>query len=433
MKLLMEFENGVKIEYAPVEPGVIEVAVPMSKSIVARALILDYIYGKGVREDGSFCKDNCELRRALFELSLMVPNPMDMMGEGVEQQVIGDFNLGSGGTSLRFFIALVASIPGLNSRIDCAEQLKARPVSPLVEGLREFGARIEYLEEEGRLPIYIEGCRIDGGEVYRPVGGSSQFASALAMASLLWQYGLDIKEEGMVSLPYYIMTRKMMEWYARNGNNPAVGGYQIEGDWSAAGFFYEAVLLNPDFNICIRNLDAPADSVQGDAPATSEIFATLGVETVACPEGGVLLRSNRGRIAELATSGEIMHFDMERAPDLVPALSVGMTLAGIRYRLTGVKNLRIKECDRLHAIASALGELGYAIEVEEDAISWTGATIPAEEGSTLQTFDDHRMVMALSMVALTRGEVTLEEVDSVAKSFPCYFSEAAKLGLTQQN
>lgn len=457
--LFDNMDTAYRILHFPVDAAVTDVAVPASKSIGARALILDYIYGCGVREDIADCLDNRQLQQALRELSLLVPDPMARLAEQAPAHVVGEFHLGAGGTSMRFFLALVASIPGLTSVIDCDAQLKARPVAPLVDALRAFGADIRYMEQEGCLPLAVEGQRLAGGTSWRSPGGSSQYASAVLMASALWANPVDIDMSGSDSLPYYIMTEKMCaryrQWhlaasetdssaysagdppaspiYKASPIYPASPIYNVEGDWSAAGFFYLAALLNPGKRIRVHGLSDPAESLQGDAPATVEIFSGLGVTTTEVRPGVLELYQDFDTYNAL--DRKVMRtFSMENTPDLVPALVVGLVMSCIPFTVTGVSSLRIKESDRIHALVSQLRKLDYELDCDDDTISWPEVVlvnryVAGRGPAVLDTYRDHRMVMAFAQIAFNLGSVYLTEIASVAKSFPDYFPQMATLGL----
>lgn len=215
------------------------IEIPGSKSVAARRLIIDYIRGEAPEYvNMPRCDDTLELSAALRDLRLGLSG--------------NRYDLGSGGTSMRFFTALVASIEGFDGIVDCSLQLRRRPLSPLVDALRAVGADIEYLEEEGCPPIYIKGGKLKGGEVAVDAGISSQFISALMLVSRLWALPLSLGLRGeIVSRPYVEMTKRLLEM-SDDDSAP-----YIEGDWSAAAFFYAYCLLVPDKDVRIGLLRKP--------------------------------------------------------------------------------------------------------------------------------------------------------------------------------
>ena len=207
------------------------ISLPASKSIAARALILSEIYSPTVLPVGlPDCSDTVELYRALRRLR---------ESDGKEER----YDLGSGATSLRFFLAYVASLPGFSGVVDCSAQLRERPLRPLIDVLRRAGAEIRCLGEEGNAPVHVVGRKLKGldADVDVDAGVSSQFVSALMMASLLWEkpfepsMGAKSCGDRPVSAPYVEMTSAMMREFAMIAENfrdaPTPMLYEIELDW----------------------------------------------------------------------------------------------------------------------------------------------------------------------------------------------------------
>ncbi len=382
------------------------IRLPRSKSIAARMLILDYIRGsRRIRTDLPDCDDTRELSAALQRLDERVP---------------GDrYDLGSGGTSLRFFTALVASMENFEGIVDCSAQMRGRPLAPLVESLRGVGADIIYMDKEGHAPIYIRGKKLRGGEVVMAGDVSSQFVSALLMASHLWETPIRLNIEGaQVSHPYIAMTERMIKEERMD---------VIETDWSAAAFFYELCLVFPDNDVVIEGLSLPEDSVQGDA-GCERIFDLTGVKSEWDRDGKVKLRGDGRIIESLALMPRALEFDMGGTPDLVPALAVGMALAGIKFRFGNVSHLRHKESDRLTVLQMEMAKIGYVLEVDSDSIAWHGRRLPAGENEVIDSHGDHRIAMAFAMAAAKFDHIAIAGAECVAKSFPGFFEELGKIG-----
>lgn len=382
------------------------IRLPRSKSMAARRLILDFIRGyKDERADLPDCDDTLELTAALRQLR--------------EGEPASRYDLGTGGTSLRFFIALVSSLENFDGVVDCSPQLRRRPLAPLVAALRRAGADISYMERDGYAPIYIKGKKLKGGEVEIAGGVSSQFISALLMASLLWREPLRLKIEGtVVSQPYVEMTRRMMA---------DVDSVDIEPDWSAAAFFYELCLMLPGGNVAIESLRRPELSVQGDA-GCEKLFGLLGVTTHRHSESEVVLKGDGKIVESMARMPAVLELDMGKMPDLVPALAVGMAVAGIKYRFCNVGHLRNKESDRLMALQMEMEKIGYSLETGDDFISWNGRRLPVGEDEVIDSHGDHRIAMAFAMAAARVGHLTIDGAECVAKSFPGFFEELEKIG-----
>lgn len=356
----------------------IEITLPGSKSIAARALILDRVYGLGlIFENMPDCDDTRELQSALRALD-----------SGCRY-----FDLGTGGTSLRFFTAYVASLPGFECTVDCSDALRHRPLAPLIDALRRAGAEIECLDEEGRAPVRIRGARLNSRNVQVDATISSQFASALMLVSDMGESPVCISESTeMVSRPYIDMTRRMVADF-RTFRTAGIRHYVIEPDWSAASYFYEYKLLNHAVEFEMRGLMPPGVSLQGDARC-AELFM------------------NRGG-----------NMDMRQTPDLVPALAVGLCVAGITFSMSGVANLRHKESNRLAAISEEMTKAGYILEVTDDSLSWCGTRCEPDAAPEFDAHGDHRIAMAL----WAAGFRNIRGKESVSKSFPSFFEEFSKL------
>lgn len=445
--------NGIELIYDKKSTGEIKVELPTSKSMAARALVIGAFAGVGPSEIGKLpvCTDTQELSSAINSLLAAIRRPDERMQETAASPICLSLNLGLGGTSLRFFTALASSIPATEIEIDCAAPLKKRPLAPLCEALITAGADISYLENAGYPPLLIKGTRMPGGERGISAAISSQFVSAMIMCAPYWKDGLQLHLSGNhpVSVPYIDMTARMM---SRAGADVTIssdhrridvrpGRYeatninllQPEADWSAASYMYELALLLPDRPVRIASLTSPTESLQGDS-ACEKIFASIGVETHYHPDGSATLRCNQEKlqrvVAEYASAP--VELDMSDCPDLVPALAVGLCLAGIHFRISKIGHLRHKESDRIAAISNELEKIGYALYSEEDSISWTGRRTPVAESESIETYHDHRIAMAFSIAAVKLPYLSVLDPNVTEKSFPDYFKVLAKAGFKER-
>lgn len=413
------------------DKGVATIKLPGSKSMVARNLILDYIRGEN-RDYTVFttCEDTLQLQAALSGLREKIPNLPEYLcalkvarkeGGNLDKVVFNDgFELGNGGTSLRFFIALVASVPGFEGEVRCGRQLAMRPLKPLIDALRKLGADIEYLEKEGYPPLYIKGKELIGDSLEIDNKASSQFVSALLLVKSLWNGDAVLNPEARNSLPYIEMTRKMIDDYV-----------DIEADWSAAAFIYEVALLKMGLGgeIRISGLTDPNLSVQGDSRCAS-IFSSFGVNTEFCEDGSAIISVDCGVVEALVVSKAMVELDTGDVPDLVPAVAVALALSGIKYRLTGIGSLKYKESDRLSSIKTELEKVGISVEVGEDSLEWSGRRYPVAENEVIESWGDHRIAMAFAPAAIKTGYITIRGEECVSKSFPDYFYQLERLGFS---
>lgn len=405
------------------------ITLPGSKSIAARALICRYIKGADTELSGlPECDDTVDLKNALEKLSELIPYPFELLDKEAHIIYPGRMYLGNGGTTLRFILALLASIPGLEIEIDCGDLLRRRPLAPLIDALRSMGADIKCIGREGYPPLYIKGKRLRGGALSFSSSDSSQYLSAMLLASPLWKLPLDLKISGSrVSYPYIEMTRKVMEIFDVSPDK-----FSIEGDWSAAGYFYELALVCPGRPIIIENLPLPDKSIQGDS-LCCDIMNFLGVQTGRLdenPNGRAMIEGSEAILASLRSSGFRFETDMGDVPDLVPALSVGLCLGGIPFEMNGIGHLRLKESDRLSALSSEMAKAGYAVEINShgNALIWNGSRYPVADDETFDSWNDHRIVMALSIMAARRGWIAIHGAEAISKSFPSFFPQLANLG-----
>ena len=394
--------------------SIVTVCLPGSKSIAARALICCRTIGCRELRNLPDCDDTRELAAALEQF--------DAGGEAGQL-----FNLGTGATSLRFFLALAASSPGFDGVIDCTDALRQRPIRPLVDALRSLGADIEYLAEEGRSPLRVRGRRLDGGAVTLPDGLSSQFASALLLASPLWNRPLELSGKSIpsVSRPYFDMTRDVMHRFSESNGMP----FMIGSDWSAAAPFYQLALMRPGMVIRLAGLVAPERSLQGDSAAAA-LFGRLGVSTVFGKNADgtyAEIVADLARVAALSASGSLLRLDMRDTPDLVPSLVTALCFAGIRFELTGVGHLRLKESDRVATLILELSKAGFVLSAGEDSMAWHGERVDVDGVPAYDSHGDHRIAMAMAVAVAVTGKGTLSGKEAVGKSFPGFFEELSKL------
>lgn len=393
------------------------VSLPFSKSIYARAAILRYVYGNETEIVGvPDCDDSRELCAAMRALDACQNS--DMV-----------FQLGNGGTSFRFFLALVASLPGFKGIVDCGDALRHRPVAPLVDALRAAGADIESVRHDDLPPYRVRGRSLKGSRVRVDASMSSQFESALILVSDLWEapyVGISVAPESAapVSRPYVEMSRRMLGDFRLR---PEV--FAVERDWSAAAFFYERALLNPGYPFLLEGLLNPRESLQGDSQCAG-IFKNLGVSTQIGPDELKILGDPRV-IVELKNSTEPLRFDMRDVPDLVPSLVVGMCYAGIRFEIFNVGHLRHKESDRISALVDELSHAGYLLRETGSTLSWRGERKRIPDGLVV-TFDshaDHRIAMSLAMAAMPDRPVRISGFEAVHKSFPTFSHQLSAIGI----
>ncbi len=382
---------------------------PASKSLSNRALLIAALCHSAQRpENLSDCDDTCVMLRALDER----PDVMNIMAAG---------------TAMRFLTAYLCVTEGEHV-LTGSERMQKRPISPLVDALRSLGADIEYTGCEGFPPLSIRGKRLHGGALSLPGNVSSQYVSALLMIGPLLEGGLRLQLEGdIVSRPYIDMTISLMrtfgadvEWKGADTievtDTPyEATPYKVENDWSAASYWYEMMALStdPDAEVMLHGL--AEDSLQGDS-SVALFFQSLGVETLYTKDGV--------RLRRCPTAVTHVDLNLVEQPDLAQTLVA--TCCGMRvpFRFAGLSNLKIKETDRLSALTTELRKLGFCLKAEGlGTLLWDGETVEPQKTPTFDTYDDHRMAMALAPLCLRYGEVRVNNPAVVSKSYPRYWDD----------
>ena len=325
------------------------IELPISKSIANRLLILQAIHGDG-----------------LMTVSCDMPDDVRIMSEAIRR--LGErrearIDLGNCGTAMRFLTAYCAQLEGQTTILDGVERMHHRPIGQLVDALREIGADIEYLGEEGFPPLRIKGCTLDKRRIVTINNPqSTQFVSALLLI------GANVQTNS--TSPYIYITQEVIKQYQLS---PFSFHLSVEKDWSSAAFWYEYVAL---YGGEITLLGLSRDSLQGDK-IVADIFAHLGIYTTYTAEGAVISSS------PLHPTSYTLHHDFSACPDLYPAVALTCERLGVELHATGVESLPLKESDRLRAVA----------EHRTDA--------------------DHRMAMALLIAGYE-----VDDTACISKSYP---------------
>lgn len=415
------------------------VILPASKSISNRALIINALSGTGVTPQNlSDCDDTMVMIRALDKLkhhnttASDSPLTIDIMAAG---------------TAMRFLTAYLSVTQG-DHIITGTERMRHRPISILVDALRELGADIEYTENEGFPPLRIKGKTLTGGNIALPGNISSQYISAMLMIGPTLENGLTLTlTNGVASRPYIDMTLNIMQqfgadakWTSDNTITVTPKRYQaipyyIENDWSASSYWFEMVALTPNSEICLPGLFE--NSLQGDQ-TVKDIFEKLGVESKP-----VVIESDSGDKSKTETLGYILRhtgntltflgIDMLHCPDLAQTVVVACCMLGVRFRITGLQSLKIKETDRINALQVELKKLGFIVKDENDSVLyWNGeqcdtAIETDNDGSTrvspIDTYEDHRMAMSFAPCSQVLGEIHINNPEVVSKSYPKFWQD----------
>lgn len=390
-----------------------DITLPASKSESNRALMIA-AYGGFAPEfqNLSDSKDTKVLNEALASLDSMprtVPCWNDMHTKA------SFIDITDCGTAARFMTTYLACHEG-DWLLTGTERMQQRPMAPLVDALRSLGSDIQYVENEGCLPLRIKGKPVAGGKISVDMTQSSQFASSLLLAAPMFSQGLEMELLGeLSSLPYLEMTIAMQRHFfaqvERHGRTVVVKPrpyqprpFSVEPDWSAASYWYEMAALSEDCEIRLHGLGGPSTgslpaSLQGDA-IIAEWMRLLGV--------GTFVEGNDIVLRKIPFEKRPLHFDFSFNPDLYSTMVATCAGLNVEATFTGLDNLALKESDRVRAMQKELAKLG-------------------KPSLHFCAHNDHRIVMALAPLALLYGSVTFDYPEVVEKSYPNYWIDASFL------
>jgi len=344
------------------------------------------------------------------------------------QSIEPELDVLDAGTTMRFLIAYCA-VNSMGKIIKGTPRMHQRPVRILVDALREIGADIQYLQEEGYPPVHVRGMTLNQEVKHVRMRGdvSSQYISALLMIAPKFEHGLLLELIGKVgSRPYINMTLALMKHFGVPHiweNEHAIriepcpygsGSYTIESDWSGASYWYSLVALADSAEIKLLGLRR--DSFQGDQ-AIAEIIGNLGVETAYESDGVRLMKQD---------SVQDFTYNFSDCPDLAQTVAVACAAKGVHCIMTGLESLRIKETDRIAALQNELGKMGA--ELQEENGRWTLVPVQNEapyDDLVIETYDDHRMAMAFAPLVM-QSPLTIENPDVVQKSYPRFWNDLRK-------
>lgn len=429
---------GEKLEIQPVEgPIDLDIAVPGSKSITNRALVLGALAdGEVTLRDALFADDTGHMMAALTRLGFEVEgNEADrtirVVGRGGEIPATeAELYVGNAGTVMRFLTALVCTGKG-RYRLTGSERMCERPIADLVDGLRGLGVDIRYVEKEGYPPLEVNTDGLPGGKCLIDGSRSSQFISAMLMVAPYAKSSLEIEVVNeFVSRPYVILTIRTMSemgigtnyegvrlFHPTHGARYRTGSYPIEGDASAASYFLAAPAILGG-RCAVTNIRA--DSPQGDV-GFAKVLARMG-----CTVHLGFLDGNRGLEVARDPREDLkpINIGLNAMPDVAQTLAAVCMFAKGTSTMVNIGNLRIKETDRLSALTNELTRLGAKVNEGPESIEITPGEPTAAE---VETYDDHRMAMAMSLIGLGRPGVTIKDPSCVSKTYPNYFQDLDRL------
>ncbi len=385
----------------------VKITISGSKSESNRMLILQKIFPNIVLKNLSDSDDTRHLLKALTSQN-------------------GTIDIGHAGTAMRFLTAYFSVKENSDIILTGSERMQNRPVKILVDALKELGADITYLKNDGFPPLRIKGKELTNNKVKIKGNVSSQYISALLLVAGGLPKGLELELLGKItSVPYIKMTLALLnqigietQWEdniikiaKKEKIEDAV--LTVESDWSSASYFYS--LIAQSDNKTIQLSSYKKNSLQGDSSLV-EIYKHFGVET----------KFEKNTIILHKLPKEIKHLNLNLAnsPDLAQTVAVSCFGLGISCDLTGLHTLKIKETDRLVALKNELQKLGAEIEITDKSLHLK-ASHQIKKNISIKTYDDHRMAMAFAPLSL-KVPIKIENAEVVSKSYPDFWNDLEK-------
>ena len=390
--------------FRPVLPN--EIQITGSKSESNRLLILQKLFGNIEIKNISNSQDTKLLQKALNS----------------DEKTI---DIHHAGTAMRFLTSFFAVQEGVEKILIGSERMKQRPIKPLVEALRELGADIEYLENEGFPPLKIKGKKLEKNFVEIPADISSQFITSLILVGGKLENGLTINLLGEItSKPYIEMTLKLLSEISGKSiilkdktiQIPNIKTQKtavtVESDWSSASYFYSFLALDRQ-KITLKNFNK--NSLQGDSRIAEIYSQFFGIDTI--------FNENQQEITLIPKSNfslpQSIQLNMNDCPDIAQTVCVTAAALKISFEIGGLATLKIKETDRLSALQNELKKIGCKTEITDNSIKSVLYTNP-EKNISIATYGDHRMAMAFAPYSLIL-EIEIQNPEVVEKSFPDFW------------
>ena len=413
------------LKLAPSQELTGEITLPGSKSISNRALLLAALARGSTTIHNLLDSDDTRLmRKALAQLGVRITTAGDGLlvdgcsGPLVTTEQEQHLDLGLAGTALRPLTAALTLGKG-RFVLDGIARMRERPIAPLVDALHQLGAKVSYAGADGFPPVAVVGTGLSGGTVRMRGDLSSQFLTSLLMAAPLAGGPVTVDIEGeQVSKPYLAITLDLMRRFGvevrhddyqhfeiEPGGYTSPGELLVEGDASSASYFLAAGAIRGG-GVRVRGIGR--DSIQGDL-AFVDVLEAMGA-SVTREAASITVRPGRLKGVDL---------DLNAIPDAAMTVAVLALFAEGPTTIRNVYSWRVKETDRLIAMATELRKLGARVIEGRDFLT----VHPPERllAATIDTYGDHRMAMCFSLACLGGAPVVINDPDCVSKTFPDYF------------
>lgn len=412
----------------------VTIRVPGSKSLTNRAIVMASLAsGRSVIRGALRSDDTDGLLNALRVLGIeseCQDEDLVISGCNGRPRCGGEVDLGHGGTPSRFMMAIAVLAPE-PVRIDGSPRMRERPIAQLANLVEELGCHVHFENQHGHLPVVITPAPRQALKSRLSVGkvDSSQFISALLLIGPYLSEGLVLRyRQPLTSSPYIDMTLALLRDWGQapvaipsESQQSAAGvffvpaahiagrAYAIEPDASSAIYFLSAAAITPGASCTVEGL--------GGTSLQPDMFLLEALEQM----GAVVERKADAIRVQGPTSLQGIEFDAERCPDGAVMLAAVAAVAKTPTVINGLHTLKIKESDRIEAVATELNRLGANAQGGPDSLQIRPQEMP-QTPVLVETYDDHRMAMAFAVLGLRRGGVSIKDPDCVSKSFPHFWS-----------
>ena len=414
---------------------------PGSKSLTNRALVLAALAdGASTLSNVLFADDTLVMIDCLIRLGFKLE--VDRSATTVQVQGRGgrvprghaDLFCGNSGTSIRFLTAL-CSLGSGTYNLDGIPRMRQRPIRELADLLKNLGVRTEYAMQQGFPPVVVHADGFPGGLARFGGSQSSQYLSAVLQVAPYARNEVHIDLDGpQTSWPYVAMTMRLMDEFGvtpelvrdpatgeprrvivPNGAPYRVSNYAVEPDASGATYFLGLAAIHPGSKVTVEGLGKR--SLQGDV-AFADVLNRMGADLVF--GGDFITIAGREEL-------EGIDVDLSGMPDAAQTLAVVALFADGPTTIRGLHTLRVKETDRIAALASELTRLGAGVRVEGDDLTIEPPAAGAVKPAAIETYEDHRMAMSFALAATKAPGVTIKDAECVNKTYPHFFEDLRRI------
>jgi len=333
-------------------------------------------------------------------------------------------DVGHAGTTMRFLTAYFSTIENQEKTLTGSHRMQERPIGILVDALRQLGADITYLKNEGYPPLLIKGKKLSANEVRLSADISSQYITALMLIAPRLTGGLRLHLQGKItSVPYIKMTQSLLNdigiEVSFSGQTIEVSPkidivattHAVESDWSSASYYFGITALAKEADIRLSTYKQ--NSLQGDR-VLMNIYEQLGVQSS--------IENYTLHLQKQALNSMSIQLDLSNAPDIAQTIVVSCYGLGIACDIKGLHTLKIKETDRLVALQNELTKLGATIDITDRSLQLHKRNNPIRPNVLIETYHDHRMAMAFAPLALL-VPIRIQDADVVTKSYPRFWKD----------